>query len=85
MITSYLLIALVITAAAAITTTNDVQASSIVGEYARGYEDGKENGADDYYDGNNRDSRCPSGSGLSYCTGYKIGYNIGWGAASAIG
>jgi hypothetical protein len=51
---------------------------SIVGCYANGYELGKEAGAEDAREGRNHDSKCPPNDSLSFCTGYKAGYEVGW-------
>lgn len=59
--------------------------NSIAGNYADGYELGKERGKNDDRNNSGYDATCPNGSGLSYCTGYKIGYEIGWDAAGALG
>ncbi len=80
-IISYLLIALVIAAAA---TTNEVQATSLIGAYSKGYDDGKDEGAEDTIDDNGHNSQCPQGSGLTYCTGYKIGYEVGYVSGNTI-
>jgi hypothetical protein len=50
---------------------------SIVGNYAEGYELGKEYGAEDYREGYSADSTCLSNDSLSWCTGYKVGYEVG--------
>jgi hypothetical protein len=59
--------------------------NSIVGSYADGYELGKENGSDDYRSGNNHNSKCPPNDSLTWFGGYKIGYEVGWAAAKALG
>ena len=64
--------------------TTDVFGTSIVGDYAEGYELGKEYGADDRRENYSYDSKCPDNTGLSWCTGYKIGYEVGWTAAGAL-
>jgi hypothetical protein len=51
---------------------------SIVGCYADGYELGKEAGAEDVREGRVHDSKCPPNDSLSFCTGYKTGYEVGW-------
>ena len=58
---------------------------SIVGNYADGYELGKEYGAEDYRENYVHDSTCPPNDSLSWCTGYKVGYEVGWAAAAALG
>lgn len=58
---------------------------SMVGNYADGYELGKENGRDDYRSGNYHNSKCPPNDSFSWCAGYKIGYEAGWGAAKTLG
>jgi hypothetical protein len=45
---------------------------------ANGYELGKEAGAEDAREGRNHDSKCPPNDSLSFCTGYKAGYEVGW-------
>ena len=57
---------------------------SIVGCYASGYEAGKEAGAEDWRAGRDHDSKCPPNDSLSFCTGYKVGYEVGWGAARTL-
>ena len=53
--------------------------NSIAGRYAKGYELGKENGKNAYQSGNQHDNSCPIGfwNNISYCSGYKIGYEAG--------
>jgi hypothetical protein len=60
---------------------------SIVGNYADGYERGKEQGKNDYRSGNQHDNSCPIDflDHVSYCTGYKVGYEAGWGASKLLG
>src|SRR5688500_8964891 len=57
---------------------------SIVGCYADGYELGKEAGAEDVREGRQHGSECPPNDSLSFCTGYKAGYEVGWVAQSAL-
>jgi hypothetical protein len=81
-------LALLITFNSAYASSNDRnrgQGGSIVGNYADGYDLGKENGADDYQSGRSHNSQCPPNDSLSWCTGYKIGYEVGWAAAAALG
>ena len=59
--------------------------NSMVGNYSDGYELGKENGSDDYRSGNSPDSKCPPNDSITWCSGYKIGYEVGWAAAAALG
>jgi hypothetical protein len=66
------------------TQTQDVNASSVIGSYADGYEDGKDQGVDDRLEGRNHDSKCPPNDSIAYCTGYKVGYEVGWIATGAI-
>jgi hypothetical protein len=54
---------------------------SIVGNFADGYESGKEHGKNDLSSGNEHNSKCPPNDSLSWCSGYKIGYEAGWGSA----
>jgi hypothetical protein len=58
---------------------------SVVGNYANGYDLGKENGRDDYREYYQHNSTCPPNDSLSWCTGYKIGYEVGWAASAALG
>lgn len=46
-----------------------VQATSIVGNYADGYDEGKDAGADDRMNGQEHNSTCPPNDSLSFCTG----------------
>ena len=64
---------------------NYADGGSIVGNYAEGYELGKEYGKNDYRSGNYHNSKCPPNDSLSWCTGYKIGYEAGWIAAQTLG
>jgi hypothetical protein len=66
-------------------TFADAEASSIVGTFADGYELGKKNGQEAYEDGNKHNSKCPPNDSLSFCTGYKAGYEAGWIAAATLG
>jgi hypothetical protein len=60
---------------AAYASSNDKrdEGNSIAGNYADGYELGKENVCDVYRSGNSK------------VRGYKIGYEIGWAAAKVLG
>jgi hypothetical protein len=62
-------------------------ARSIAGNYATGYETDKEQGKNDYNSGNQHDNACPRDfwNNISYCSGYKIGYEAGWGASKLLG
>jgi hypothetical protein len=62
----------------------NASASSIVGSYAQGYEKGKEAGESDHKNGSGHDSKCPSNDSLSWCTGYKVGYEVGWVASATL-
>jgi hypothetical protein len=57
---------------------------SIVGNYADGYELGKEHGKNDLRSGNQHNSQCPPNESLFWCAGYRIGYEAGWGAAELL-
>ena len=57
-----------------------VQAESVITRVGQGYDAGKEQGKEDYRDGNGHNDNCPPDVGIQYCTGYVIGYNIGYGA-----
>jgi len=61
--------------------------SSIVGNYAAGYEQGKEDGKNAYRGGSSYDASCPRefSTNMSFCTGYHVGYAAGWGAAKVLG
>jgi hypothetical protein len=61
------------------------ECSSIVGCYGDGYEQGKDQGANDWIEGREHDSSCPPNDSLSFCTGYKVGYEVSWGAAKTLG
>ena len=63
----------------------DAEASSIVGTFGDGYELGKKNGQGAYEEGTGHDSKCPPNDSLSYCAGYKAGYETGWVAAATLG
>lgn len=82
-----LLLILTVTFGSAYASSNDNRGrgGSIVGNYADGYDLGKENGRDDYRSGNSHDSQCPPNDSLSWCTGYKVGYEAGWFAARTLG
>jgi hypothetical protein len=69
----------------AFASSGNREGNSIVGNYAEGYELGKDNGSNDYRAGNSHNSKCPPNDSLSWCTGYKIGYEVGWAAAAALG
>lgn len=56
---------------------NRGKGGSIPGNYGEGYNLGKENGEDDYQIGNSHDSQCPPNDSLSWCFGYKAGYEAG--------
>jgi hypothetical protein len=60
------------------------QASSIVGNFADGYEEGKDAGANDAFDDNEHDSQCPPNDSLSWCAGYKTGYEAGYLSANTL-
>ena len=50
-------------------------------------ETGKEQGKSDFNSGRQNDNSCPRDfwNNVSYCTGYKIGYEAGWGASKILG
>ena len=60
------------------------EGNSIVGDHIQGYELGKDNGSNNYRADNSHNSKCPPNDSLSWCTGYKIGYEVGWAAAAAL-
>lgn len=69
--------------AATTTTMTGIAHASIIGDFGIGYQDGKNQAYNDWYQGNGEDSSCPrsgEGDSLSYCSGYAIGYNGEWGA-----
>lgn len=58
---------------------------SIVGCYADGYEFGKRAGEYDVSNGNDHSSKCSPNDSLSWCTGYKLGYEAGYLSAKTLG
>lgn len=54
------------------------RASSIVGNFADGYEEGKDSCASDALDDNGHNSKCPPNNSLTWCAGYKSGYEAGY-------
>jgi hypothetical protein len=50
---------------------------SIVGTYADGYEAGKREGQQDWNSRNPHNSKCPPNDSLSWCAGFKVGYEAG--------
>jgi hypothetical protein len=68
-----------------LSSVTSASASSIVGSYGDGYELGKKAGQSDYESGSGHNSKCPPNDSLSWCTGYKVGYEAGWIAAATLG
>ena len=54
------------------------KAESFIGNFGDGYDEGKENGADDWDSGYEHNSQCPPNDSLTWCAGYKSGYEVGW-------
>ena len=69
----------------ALSLVTSASASSIVGSYSDGYELGKKAGQSAYESGSGHNSKCPPNDSLSWCTGYKVGYEAGWIAAATLG
>jgi hypothetical protein len=67
-----------------ISASSGFDCNSIVGCYADGYDLGKVAGAEDVREGRDHDSKCPPNDSLSFCTGYKAGYEVGWIAQSSL-
>ena len=44
-----------------------------------------DNGSNDYRAGNSHNSKCPPNDSLTWCAGYKVGYEVGWAAAAVLG
>lgn len=44
----------------------------------------KEHGKNDLRSGSEYTSKCPPNDSLSWCSGYKVGYEAGWGAAGVL-
>lgn len=56
-----------------------VQATTIIERVGDGYGDGKEQGRQDYRNGNGHNDNCPPNVGVQYCIGWVTGYNVGHG------
>jgi len=64
-----------------------VYGRSIPGNFGDGYDDGKAQGKNDFDSGNQHNNACPRDfwSNISFCTGYKIGYEAGFRASQVLG
>jgi len=60
-----------------VVVTQQLAQASITGDYAEGRSDGKSAARHDYNSGNSFDNSC-SRPGISYCAGYKLGYDGVW-------
>jgi hypothetical protein len=60
---------------------------SVAGNFGAGYDDGKAQGKNAYNSGNEHNNACPQDflDHISYCSGYKLGYEAGWGASKILG
>jgi hypothetical protein len=73
---------LLVTSLSFILIFTNAEASSIVGTFGDGYEQGKKNGQKAYEGDTGHKSKCPPNDSLSWCTGYNAGYEAGWIAAA---
>ena len=62
----------------------EAQAKSYASNFADGYERGKDNRINDARNNNGRDPTCPPNGSMTWCIGYKAGYNVGYMTRNAI-
>jgi hypothetical protein len=51
---------------------------SFIGTAADGYEEGRQEGYNDWNDRSRHDSECPQNNSWTWCAGFKAGYEVGW-------
>jgi hypothetical protein len=49
--------------------------ASIIGDFGIGYQAGKNQAYSDWNGGYSQNDSCPSGNSISYCSGYRVGYD----------
>ena len=53
---------------------------SFIGTAADGYEEGRQEGYNDWNDRSRHNSECPPNDSWTWCGGFKAGYEVGWSA-----